>query len=538
MCIVPVPNRISERQFETRRGQVIFPMGFEACIPEDDMVRFFVREYENLDYSNLYAAYTGSHNYYGPGRPPTDPKLLFMICAFAYSKDIYSSRMIEEACQKRIDFMWLLDGKPAPDHSTIADFRTGPCKEAIEDLFYQYVRYLDSIGATDHKVGIFDGTKIESFANRYTFVWRKTVEKNLAKLTEKAKAVFNRLGIQIDVTKDKLKSVIGSKREKMVELGIKPVYGKGRRKSQIQRDNEELSGIFEKWQEYEGHLRIMGPDRNSYSKTDPDATFHRMKDDHMRNGQLKPAYNIQVCVNSEFITGIGVYADRNDVTTFQSFVDTLTEKHGQRYEIALADAGYESLTNYRFLDSAGIASFIKPSNYEQMKTRKFKKQIGRRENMTYEEDGDYYICANLQRLVFIREHIFTPKNGGEQTNRVYRCENCEGCPLRQECCKSKDSNKPKEIEVNTEFITYREESLKNITTKYGIQLRTNRSIQVEGTFGVIKQDHHFRRFLCRGKEKVASELYLLGIGYNIRKHYRKTMDGRLENHLFNIKKVS
>jgi transposase len=177
MCVVPVPDRISERQYETRSRQLLFPMGIEVHIPEDDMVRFFARECENLDYSNLYAAYCGSVNKSGPGRPPVDPKLLFEVCAFAYANDLYSSRKIEEACMKRIDFMWLLDGKPAPDHTTIANFRSGKCKEAIEDLFYQHARYLEEIGATDHNVGIFDGTKVESFANRYTFVWRKTVEK-------------------------------------------------------------------------------------------------------------------------------------------------------------------------------------------------------------------------------------------------------------------------------------------------------------------------------------------------------------------------
>jgi hypothetical protein len=185
-----------------------------------------------------------------------------------------------------------------------------------------------------------------------------------------------------------------------------------------------------------------------------------------------------------------------------------------------------------------MASFIKPANYEYMKTKKFKKQIGRRENMDYDEAGDYYICANQRNLVFVCEHTFVPKNGVEQTNRVYRCEDCEGCPRRQDCCKSKDANKPKEIEVNPEFVAFREESLTNITSEHGIKLRMNRSIQVEGTFGVIKQDHHFRRFLCGGKDKVKSELILLGIGYNIRKLYRKTMDGRLDCHLFEAKKTS
>jgi transposase len=157
------------------------------------MVRFFARELDELDYTGLYVAHSGSSYTVGSGRLQTALKLLFGICAFAHACDLYSSRKIEEACKKRIDFMWLLDNSPAPDHTTIANFRSGVRKEAIEDLFYQYVCRLDTAGATDSEVGIFDGTKIESFANRYTFVWRRTTEKNLARLIEKAKAVFERL---------------------------------------------------------------------------------------------------------------------------------------------------------------------------------------------------------------------------------------------------------------------------------------------------------------------------------------------------------
>lgn len=538
MCAESVLAGCPKRHHETRGRQLVFSMGYEMCIPQDDMVRFFAKEFDELDYTGLYAAYSNSSYSTGAGRPQTDPKLLFQICAFAYACDLYSSRKIEEVCKKRIDFMWLLDGAPAPDHTTIANFRSGVCKEAIKDLFYQYVRRLDVIGATDHEVGIFDGTKIESFANRYTFVWRGTVEKNLAKLIEKAKVACERLGIDGDVTEEGIRHAASAKRLEMAAQGIKAVHGRGSKKSQLQRDVEELDDLCERWLRYEGQLRIMGPERNSYSKTDTDATFMRMKDDHMRNGQLKPAYNVQICVNSEFICGIGVFADRNDVNTLEPFMDALAKKHGQRYKAVLADAGYESLANYRFLDGVGADSFIKPLNYEQMKTKKFKKQIGRRENMAYDKAGDYYTCAEGRHLPFAREHTFIPKGGKEQTNRVYRCTGCEGCTRREECCKSKDADRPKEIEVNLEFTAYREESLANITSSYGIQLRINRSIQVEGAFGVVKQDHHFRRFLCAGKEKVASELYLLGMGYNIRKHYRKTTDGRLSDHLFVTKKVA
>lgn len=137
-----------------------------------------------------------------------------------------------------------------------------------------------------------------------------------------------------------------------------------------------------------------------------------MKEDHMHNGQLKPGYNVQICVNSEFITGFGVYDDRNDVNTLEPFMNEMAEKHGQQYENALADTGYESLANYRFLNRAGINSYIKPTNYEYMKTRKFKKQIGRRENMVFDEASDFYLCANQRRLTFVKEHTFMVKSGG------------------------------------------------------------------------------------------------------------------------------
>jgi len=532
-----VPKGQTAGRFETPEGQLMLPMGFEAHIPEDDMVRFFARELKGLDYRGLYVAYSSPPYSKGPGRPPTDPRLLFQVCAYAYALDIYSSRKIEEACRKRIDFMWLLNGAPAPDHTTIAIFRSGPCKDAIEDLFYQYVRRLDEIGATDHEVGMIDGTKIESVANRYTFVWRKSAEKNLACLPEKVKAAFERLGIEGEATLATLRHAVRGLRREMAEKKVVCVHGKGCRKTQLQRDLEALDGLLTRWATYEDQLLVMGPDRNSYSKTDPDATFMRMKDDHMRNGQLKPAYNVQFCTNSEFVTGIKVFSERNDVNTLKPFMETLAERHGKDYEATSTDAGYESLENYRFLDGRNIESFIKPVTYEQMKTKKFKGQIGRRENMVYVEEGDYYVCANLERLVFSGEHTFAPKNGVKQTNRVYRCVSCEGCTLRRECCKSKDASTPKEIEVNREFVAYRERSLKNITSSHGIRIRVNRSIQAEGTFGVIKQDHHFRRFLCRGKKKVASELFLLGMGHNIRKHYRKSMDGRLDDHLFRVKKA-
>lgn len=178
------------------------------------------------------------------------------------------------------------------------------------------------------------------------------------------------------------------------------VHGKGKHKSEEQRRWEELDALCKRWEGYEDSLKIMGKTRNSYSKTDPDATFMRMKDDHMRNGQLKPAYNVQIAVNSEYITGVDVFSNRTDFGTLVPFLKQLQHHHEAKYKEVTADAEYESLDNYLFLEENGQVSFIKPANYEAQKTKKFKQKIGRVENMTYDEEEDCFTCAegsNAQR---------------------------------------------------------------------------------------------------------------------------------------------
>src|SRR5699024_5782434 len=238
-----------------------------------------------------------------------------------------------------------------------------------EELFYQFVHKLEGMGETDHKAVFIDGTKLESCAGRYTFVWRKTVEKQLAQVKEKLRSMT---GLSDSET-------VRRKLEKEAET-IQFVEGKGKRKSQAQRDWEAQKGLLERWERYEEMRATLGEGRNSYSKTDPDATFMRMKEDHMRNGQLKPGYNVQIAVNSEYITGVEAFSDRTDVRTLRPMLEKLTRWHQARYEEVVADAGYESLENYLYLERNGQLCFIKPTNHDQKKTRKFQKQVGRIEN--------------------------------------------------------------------------------------------------------------------------------------------------------------
>ena len=492
-----------------RNGQLFFSLNTEILLPKNAPVRLASAQLEELEYRKLYEAYSPKGR-----KSAADPRVMFKVMAYGYECGIYTSRKLEEACRYRIDFMWLLEDEPVPDHSTFARFRTGRCAEAVEDLFYQYVRLLEKQGETDHEAVFIDGTKLESRAGRYTFCWRKSVEKQLEKVRQQ---VYEQTG---------LKKLGGLQRRLARQAkDIIFVYGTGKRKSEAQREWESLDELRQRWENYEESLEIMGSTRNSYSRTDHDATFMRMKEDHMRNGQLKPAYNVQIGVNSEYITGIDVFSNRTDYGTLPRFLKTMERMQHRKYEKIVADAGYESMENYLYLERRGMESYIKPQNHEVKQTAKFKRQIGRAENMRYNAEGDYYVCAQGRKLKLYRES----EKGGIVTSH-YRCESCTSCPCRAQCCKAKNGL-AKELQVRKQFEQYRAISEANVTTDEGIYLRLCRSIQAEGTFALLKTDFGFRRFLTTGKANVRTELFFLALGFNLKKRWMKQENGRLQTHL-------
>ena len=499
-----------------RNGQLVFAVNSEILLPENAPVRLTSAQLEGLDYRELYRAYSPRGR-----KSKVDPRVLFKVVAYGYQCGIWSSRKLEEACRYRVDFMWLLEEEPVPDHATLARFRKR-CANVIEGLFYQYVQLLEKQGETDHETVFIDGTKLESCAGRYTFCWRGSVEKKLQKVQEKVKALT-----ELDSLEDL--ELLLAKSEACIDF----VSGKGRRKSEEQRRWETLDGLRQRWKECEESLHIMGDDRNSYAKTDPDATFMRMKEDHMRNGQLKPAYNVQIAVNNEYITGLEVFSNRTDFGTLVPFLSRMQMMQQAKYKEVTADAGYESLENYLFLEQNGQTSFIKPTNYEAKKTAKYRKQIGRIENMRYDAEEDVFLCAEGRRLSLRRESTEL-KNGQYITTAWYRCEDCRNCPQREACCKAKDPEQPKELILRKTFWEKRAVSQANISSERGIYLRMCRSVQVEGAFALLKNDFGFRRFLTRGRANVRTEFFFLSLAFNLKKLWMKRENGRLQTHLSDI----
>ena len=345
-----------------RTYQLVLPLSLEGLVPNDDSVRLLSHELEDLDYTKLYQAYSAK------GRnPAVDPKTMFKILTYAYSQNIYSSRKIETACRRDINFMWLLAGQKAPDHSTIARFRTGFLADACENLFYQMVCRLEASGELSKETVFIDGTKLEACANKYTFVWKKSVGKWEAKMYERiqeAVCLLNQdyiCGFHVGEesrTQD-LQEICRFLEERCRLDGTVLVHGRGKRKSRNQKYLELFRRFLERQTIYDWHTASF-QGRNNYCKTDPDATFMHMKDDHMRNAQLKPGYNVQIAVDSEYIVAAGIFQDRNDVWTLVPFLKNMEVNLGFRYPSVTADSGYESEEAYEYLKSQGQIPYIKP----------------------------------------------------------------------------------------------------------------------------------------------------------------------------------
>jgi len=512
--------------------QLALPINTEYFIPVHDSVRLIDQVLEEIDYRELYLTYSSE------GRnPAVSPKNLFKVMVYAYSQHIYSSRDIEKACRLNLAFMYLLHGEKAPDHNTISRFRKDHLTPCMEGILTQLVQLLAEAGEIRFENLFVDGTKIEANANKYSFVWRGAIEKSEVKLQAKA-SKFLKEELEIENIPGHLSAeYLGRILSDLVLIAdsrkIELVHGSGKRKTAIQKQIETLGDFKSRQHKYE-EARATFKGRNSYSKTDKDATFMHMKEDYMRNGQLKPGYNVQIGVESEYIVGVDIFPDRSDVHTLMPFLDRLKSHYGRYFDNLIADAGYESEENYDYLSRRHITSYIKPSNYEYSKTRKFQKEMEFRLAMEYDEKKDTYTCKAGRKLKYSHTKTKKGSTGYVSEIKVYKCSSCKRCPHFGKCYKGKYS---KTIQVCETFDRFREESRKNIVSEKGIQLRVNRSIQAEGVFGITKQDYAFKRFLLRGRENVRTEYLLLAMAFDLNKLHFRIQGNRLGQSLFPLKEA-
>jgi transposase len=491
----------------------LFPMRLEDKIPEYAPVRLVNQIVDQLDISQVINTYKGG------GTSAYSPRMMLKLVIYAYLNNVYSCRKIEKYNSENIHYMWL-SGMQTPDHNTINTFRSSHLKETINQIFTQVVLLLVDTGYLTLDTVYADGSKFESRANRYTFVWRKTVEKNKAKLEVKIQKILEQIeaGIaQDNQPDDEPPTPINSEelKKRIAKINLEKLSTEEKKEVKAL-ENQHLP----KLEEYENSLKILGK-RNSYSKTDPDATFMRMKDDHMKNGQLKPAYNVQIGTENQFYTHFDFYPNPADFLTFIPFNEGFKERYGKLPKKMVADSGYGSEENYEYLQSNEIEAYVKYPLFHAEQKKKYVDNAFIAQNLFYNREKDYFVCPMGQHMEKVGTSTRKSESGYVSNTTCYQAKNCTGCPLRCLCHRGEGNRR---IEINHKLNEYRKKARELLTSEEGLLHRSRRPIEPEAVFGQTKANKQYLRFRHFDLDKVKMDFAIFAIAFNIGKLYNKAKD--------------
>ena len=504
--------------------QGYLPLFLSDCLDLLDPVLTFDRLMGGIDLNK----YLTDIPEYTTGRLRYNPVNMLKTVLFGFMTSGYCSlRELEDNCKVNIRFMYLMDHQ-TPSYRTFGYFINEILQDKIENIFNDINHAIFNDEHVDLQHLYIDGSKFEANANKYTWVWKKATEKFRYKLYEKITAEIEEInaeiawsGVQITTNPEYVPDYLNEIVEQLVllwELDTSTfVYGSGKRKSKEQRHYEHLTTFCQKLQEYIQKIEICGPNRNSYSKTDNSATFMRIKTDYMGNDQLLPAYNVQIGVADEYIAVVDVNHYRSDMDCFVPLMEHFKQTYGFYPKYPVADAGYGSYNNYIFCEQNGIEKYMKfPMFKKETKDQKYHEDPFRAVNFRIDEQG-VMRCPNDKAFHFLyRKNVRGNQYGRKE--ELYECEDCSGCPYAEKC---KKTDKNRTVRINQELTSMHQEVIENLESIHGALLRMNRSIQAEGTFGIMKNDRWYKRIVRRGIHSVKLEVLLMAIGHNLYKYQKK-----------------
>jgi transposase len=498
------------KQDYQQQGMLI-PLDLNDMIAADHPVRVVNDVLDKVDISEIIKKFRPG------GTSAYHPRMLLKVIVYGYMCNVYSSRKLEEAIKSNIHYMWLA-GMRKPDHNTINRFRGQRLQETLKPIFNQVVLLLCEEGLLNIRDLYTDGTKIEANANRYTFVWGKAIKTSRERITQQLDELWNyALGVAASELDDTDPPGTGHKKitsesvNKMVErinaaLKDKDVDAKVRQKLLYAKKN--WPDALDK---YEVQEQLLGEGRSSYSKTDTDATFMRLKDDHMKNGQLKPAYNLQISTNNQYIASYSLHQKANDTNTLKPHLAAHIKSFGIKPSCITADAGYGSQENYQWLKSKGITAYVKDRDFDRNQK---KKKGALADQFNYDKVADKITCPQGYAMKNVGTKQRKTITGFQQQSTLYQTKKCQRCPLQEQCNAGKDR---KTVELNHELNKLRQAANKRLKTTKGIEKRKKRCYDVEPVFAAIKNNHQFKRFMLKGLEKVTVETGLLALAHNLRK---------------------
>ena len=452
------------------------------------------------------------------GRPEYKPADLLAVILFGFAFNKSSIRDLQEACKYDLRFIYLIR-QETPSYKIFANFINNYIVPNRNEIFALLVKQIaNECGFTDQD-GYIDGTKFEADANKYKFVYKPTTwHKNLC---TKIRNLLTSLGLDRGIPEDEIFSskIISEKVTELSSIVEKTSDDKSKKINESKLNN--LVTYLTKAIEYEEKERICGPDRNSYYKSDHDATAMCLKTDYYSGlgSNMHAAYNCQILVCQGLIYSFYISQSRNDINDFIPILEKFNKYYGHYPKNVCADAGYGSYDNYKYLKANNIISYVKHQS--------FAGNVSGRNPDQYELlEDDTIRCLNGN---IGKETRLINRHPRKEAAVFYKVEGCNECAFSTYCKRyMKDKSEDFKIfEINKEYERLKKESFNNLLSVEGIEKRVNRSIQVEGAFGVIKQDMNYTRSRRTGIEKVETEYMLTYIGYNIRKLFRY-FDGKLK----------
>jgi transposase len=505
----------SKQVFKPYRQQqvMLLPPSLEELIPENHLVRVLNRTIDGLNVEALVATYKGG------GTSAYHPLMLLKVLVYAYLSKVYASRRIAKALREDVNFMWL-SGMQCPDFRTINEFRSSRLKEVIDEVFGSMVLFLLGHGYIDLQQYFVDGTKLRADNNRHKIVWAK----NTKRYKEKAQQKIKELLQEIERINDEENERYGD--NDLEELGEHSSLRSEDVKEQIARLNQTLQKStpakgtakllkelqrkhLPKLEKYEQQEQTLAG-RNSYAKTDTDATAFRTKD-----GQLLPAYNLLIGTQRQFIVNYSFHQKKGSETDgFIPHVSHLHQLLGLSPTLVMGDSAYGSEENYAFLAQHQIGNYLKYNTFDLEHKKSYRSNPYHKENFAYDAVTDTYTCPQGRRMTFKQLKPITTDNGYQSTARLYQCESCQGCPVASQCKRGKGD---RTIQINPTLETYRAQARANLNSEEGIALRKQRGVDVEPPFGDIKFNQGYQRFRLRGQAKVNVEIGLLSIAHNAKK---------------------
>ena len=446
------------------------------------------------------------------GRPTYNPFNMLAMIIYSFAFSFSSLRDLEDRCLNDLRVIYIMNYEQ-PSYKTIGNFINTVILPNADKIFHTIVKEIIKECSLTLDNLFIDGSKFEANCNKYKFVWKPTTYH--VNLSKKVIDILDKYGIEHTEDKSGIISS-GQIAESIIKIDkiLKDNKLNDDEKKACQEAYSTLVNCLDKGKEYELKERICGPNRKSYYRTDFDATAMCLKEDYYSGlgSNMHAAYNVQLCVSNGLISSFLVTNSRNDLYDFIPTLDKFYKYYGYYPKNVCADSGYGSLYNYAYMDEHSINNFVKHQSWQGEVSAKHPRCY----NINYDET---ITCLGGKTGHKMESDPHHPKMKGATFYKITGCKNCDFSPYCKRYLKVKSENF-KYFEVNVHLQKYIKESEENLLSTKGIELRVNRSCQVEGAFGIIKQDMGYERFRRITYKKVSLEFMLTALGFNIRKLFR------------------